>query len=238
MKASKRWFATLFLLCITGMVMAQDVIVKKDQSTIMSKVLEITNTEIKYKKWSNQDGPTYSINRSEVISINYENGEMETFSNNASSPTNANQQPTLRADAGFMTAYGGSALKLNGRNLSDEEVRNLVDPQSYQLYLKGKKESTWEGICLVASISAAIGAGVMFGLKRTGGGIAFTVVDIATWVGYLVLDGTEEMKQVASEYNRQHGNYYSFHISPSLMNLEVPQVSNNCGLGITISMSL
>lgn len=237
MKTLRKLSVTLFLICLAGIVTAQDVIVMKDQSTIMSKVLEITSTEIKYKKWNSQDGPTYSIGKSEVLSINYENGEVETFSNNESSPTNAYQQPTLKADAGFMAAYGGSTLKLNGRKLSDEEVRNLVDPQSYQLYLKGKKESNWGGVCLVASISAAIGAGVLFGLKKTGGGIALTVFDIATWVGYLVLDGTEEMKQVASEYNRQHGNYYSFHISPSLMNLEAPQVSNNCGLGMTISMN-
>lgn len=58
---------------------AQDVIVKKDGSTIMSKVTEIGNTEIKYKKFSNQNGPTYSLSISEIMAINYENGEKETF---------------------------------------------------------------------------------------------------------------------------------------------------------------
>lgn len=33
---------------------AQDVIVKKDGSTILSKVIEIGTTEVKYKKWNNQ----------------------------------------------------------------------------------------------------------------------------------------------------------------------------------------
>ena len=31
---------------------AQDVIVKKDGSTILSKVIEIGTTEVKYKKWT------------------------------------------------------------------------------------------------------------------------------------------------------------------------------------------
>lgn len=58
---------------------AQDVIVKKDGSTIMSKVLEIGTNEIKYKKFSNQEGPTYTVLSSDVLAINYENGEKETF---------------------------------------------------------------------------------------------------------------------------------------------------------------
>ncbi len=70
MKVLIRSFATLILLCITGMATAQDVIVMKDQSTIMSKVLEITSTETKYKKWNNQDATTYSTNTSEVVSTN------------------------------------------------------------------------------------------------------------------------------------------------------------------------
>ena len=58
---------------------AQDVIVKKDGSTIVSKVLEITSTEVKYKKFTNQNGPTYTIPKTEIQAINYENGEKETF---------------------------------------------------------------------------------------------------------------------------------------------------------------
>lgn len=58
---------------------AQDVIVKKDGSTILSKVLEVNTTDIKYKKYSNLDGPTYTILKTELLSINYKNGECEKF---------------------------------------------------------------------------------------------------------------------------------------------------------------
>lgn len=58
---------------------AQDIIVKKDGSTIMSKVLEIGTSEIKYKKFSNKQGPTYTIATTDVMAINYENGEKEDF---------------------------------------------------------------------------------------------------------------------------------------------------------------
>ena len=39
-------------------VAAQDVVVKKDGSTILAKVLEVNQDNIKYKKFSNQNGPT------------------------------------------------------------------------------------------------------------------------------------------------------------------------------------
>lgn len=58
----------------------QDVIVKRDGSTVISKVLEVTSDYIKYKKQSNLDGPTYTLKLSEILSINYANGEKEMFS--------------------------------------------------------------------------------------------------------------------------------------------------------------
>ena len=81
------------------MASAQDIIVKKDGSTVLSKVMEIGSTEIKYKKWSNQDGPLYTIAVSELLSINYENGEKETFD---ATPTQASasqsqQQPQAKS---------------------------------------------------------------------------------------------------------------------------------------------
>lgn len=69
-------------ICLTGTVLPQDVILKKDNTTVLSKVLEVTSTEIKYKKWSNQEGPTYSISLSEITSINYQNGETDRFTDN------------------------------------------------------------------------------------------------------------------------------------------------------------
>lgn len=64
-------------VCSNGL--AQDGIVKKDGSTILSKVLEVNTSEIKYKKYSNLDGPTYTILNTELLSINYKNGESEKF---------------------------------------------------------------------------------------------------------------------------------------------------------------
>ena len=83
MKQHESLLLVVLLVCSAGTAVAQDVILKKDNTTVLSKVIEVTSTEIKYKKWSNQDGPTYSIDRSEVTSINYQNGDVDKFNDNA-----------------------------------------------------------------------------------------------------------------------------------------------------------
>ena len=107
----KQLLVMFMLLCSTA-VFAQDVIVKKDGSTILAKVLEVNTKDIKYKKHSNLSGPTYTINKSEIMSINYENGEKDTFYNNDTNKIQVEQTPK-NADALFpirpLLAKEGSA---------------------------------------------------------------------------------------------------------------------------------
>lgn len=58
---------------------AQDVIVKKDGTKIESKVMEVGESEVKYKKYSNQNGPLYTISTRDLQCINYEDGSKDTF---------------------------------------------------------------------------------------------------------------------------------------------------------------
>ena len=71
----------------TSFAFSQDVIVKKDGNTIVSKVVEVTPEYIKYKKFSNPQGPTYSVKIEDIASVNYENGDKDTFSEQPSPAT-------------------------------------------------------------------------------------------------------------------------------------------------------
>lgn len=59
--------------------LAQDLIVRRDSARIEARVTEISATEIRYKRTSNPDGPTYILPLEAVRSIRYANGEEETF---------------------------------------------------------------------------------------------------------------------------------------------------------------
>lgn len=68
----------LFLL-LSGAAFGQDVITLKKGEQIKSKVTEVSDAEIKYKKFDFQEGPTYTLKKPEVLSIKYSNGEEEVF---------------------------------------------------------------------------------------------------------------------------------------------------------------
>lgn len=79
---------TLLLFLITTLHgLAQDIIIKNDKSEIKSKVTEITETSVKYKKWENLDGPVYSISKSQVFMIIYQNGNRELIESTPGSST-------------------------------------------------------------------------------------------------------------------------------------------------------
>ncbi len=66
-------------LGLTVSLSAQDLIVKADATQVEARVLEISPEQIRYKRFSNPDGPTYVLPVSAVDYIRYANGETESF---------------------------------------------------------------------------------------------------------------------------------------------------------------
>jgi hypothetical protein len=90
------------------------VIVKKDGSTIVCRVVEVSATEITYKKWSDLNGSNYVMDKSLASAINYENGKKENLSEatNLYAPGNQNDgvqqyndRALLRIDAASNNPY-------------------------------------------------------------------------------------------------------------------------------------
>lgn len=75
----KKFFLALFLSYFSHTVFAQDIITFADGKTVEAKVLEVTQDEIKYKKYRYQEGPLYSVDKSTVKQIKYAYGEIEKF---------------------------------------------------------------------------------------------------------------------------------------------------------------
>ena len=74
----KRVFILTFLL-VSAEMSAQDLIIKSDGEEIKAKVLSVEEHKVSYKKWTNQNGPTYSLNTDNIFMIKYENGEKDVF---------------------------------------------------------------------------------------------------------------------------------------------------------------
>ena len=109
----KGLISLLFLLsCGVWDAAAQDLIVKKDGTNVEAKVLEIGEKDIKYKKASHLDGPTYLVSVANVVYIRFEDGSTDIFSQEdydrlaaeAKNPT-PQKQPKRSAPSAFAGRY-------------------------------------------------------------------------------------------------------------------------------------
>ena len=76
----KKFILSLALVLAASLsALAQDIIILKNSEKIEAKIVEISSTEIAYKKADYTDGPTFRLDISEVSSIIYANGEVQAF---------------------------------------------------------------------------------------------------------------------------------------------------------------
>ena len=120
----KGLISLLFLLsCGVWDAAAQDLIVKKDGTNVEAKVLEIGEKDIKYKKASHLDGPTYLVSVANVVYIRFEDGSTDIFSqedydrlaaeakNPAPQKQSLSRDVTSRATISTRTACGASSSR-------------------------------------------------------------------------------------------------------------------------------
>jgi hypothetical protein len=113
----KKSILLFVLVCATFQLMAQnqpaaksDRIYKADNTVIDCKIMEVTGTEIKYKKANYLDGPTYSINKTDVVTIRYANGDSEVM-NNKPAPTGATSNNAAATNDNSNVPTKGSSRK-------------------------------------------------------------------------------------------------------------------------------
>jgi hypothetical protein len=72
----------LFILfvCSSNIIKAQDTLSMRTGENILVKVIEVGTTEVKYKKLDNLNGPIFSILKSDLLIVKYENGTKDDFS--------------------------------------------------------------------------------------------------------------------------------------------------------------
>lgn len=152
---------------------AQDVIVMKDGSTVLAKVLKITKTEVTYKKYNNLQGPEYTMSISDIVSINYENGTKEDF-NPVVSQTEVQSSTDI-----FTTDVKTSDLELL-------KTYNQSIYSDYPAKIKKRKLIGWIGGGVLVAAGAAL---IYFGETcdndgLTCAGFPFIGAGVVWWAGW------------------------------------------------------
>jgi len=75
----KKILFVLFFTTISVMVFGQDIIITKDARRIEAQITEVNANNVKYKRFGSPDSPVYTILKSEISSITYQDGAIEVF---------------------------------------------------------------------------------------------------------------------------------------------------------------
>ena len=214
----KRTIFIVVLLILGGIfsLSAQDIIVLRDGSMIDANVVEISPTEIRYKRFSHLDGPTIVVLVSDVLSIRYENGTVEVFNTvpalgQTDLQTNAFQEVNMNPQLNQPTAlqnilntlpavpiagnnlkfeFGGEfwVARVNGENFSAGNIELEVTAEGAVLTLR--QTHIWPGaVGRTAGRVANIipGGGAVGGVLNTAGNVAGALGPIET-SGTIVLE--------------------------------------------------
>lgn len=109
----------LFVFLCSLTVYAQDVIVKKDGNTIVCRVVEVGQTEVVYKRWTELQGNNYVMNLSDIASIHYENGQKKNFgtTTESNSPLVLNNIPQNIDDGALLAMASKTSTKSKTKRL-------------------------------------------------------------------------------------------------------------------------
>ena len=163
----KRILLSLLLAVVfLPMMWAGDIIVTTSSERIDAKIVEVSETEIKYKRQDNLNGPTFVLSTSKIATIIYANGSVQAFEQKK-------QQPTT-------TTYGSGAI--NTSHSSDYRPGMIekkgdyywlgdtrMDEEQYFAYIQKNCEAAWDSYRLGNRLWRA-----GFGLLGAGGGIWLT----------------------------------------------------------------
>lgn len=127
MNIEKLSISVIISILISTSVFSQDKIVKKSGDIIQAKVIEIGETEIKYKLFNDLNGPTYSIDKVRLKQTIFENGRVENYTTNLRDTSLYSDQAKSAIKVNFLSPLNGY-LQLNYE-------RSLKPGRSYELAL-------------------------------------------------------------------------------------------------------
>ena len=106
----KIFIIALFCFSFIISTHAQDKIMFIDGTEILSKVIEINNTEIKYKNFADIYGPTIITLKKNIFIIKYENGTKEVFTENLIKDSPKNIQVETKLNTNYCVKKGNKII--------------------------------------------------------------------------------------------------------------------------------
>lgn len=104
-------FLSICICLVSLAAKSQDKIYRKNGKVVEAKIVEIGSSEVKYKEFSNPDGPVYVLETDVIKKIVFENGKVQTFTESIKDPERYLGQKNMAIKVNFLSAlYGYSEI--------------------------------------------------------------------------------------------------------------------------------
>jgi hypothetical protein len=176
-------FNLLLIACcfLSGNIKSQDIIVKTNGDSIRAKITEIGTNAISYKKFNDQNGPTFVENKSNILLIKLASGEIQKFTPSVANTSTISVMTNTAASTNSTTSTGtttasndgknkierdGSKYLVNGKKVKRKTVNELLGESKNPMIIAPLKATKMMGgaqkIVKLTSIPSTIGGGFTF----------------------------------------------------------------------------
>lgn len=244
----------MLLLGVT-VLKAQDTIVLRNGDELKVKVKEVSDTELKYQLWDNQDGPMYTKKVADVFMVKYKGGHREVYSSTQQAVPAATAQSQLGGlyhQYGNFMEHSNGDLILNGRKLSDAQIKEILGVSGFETYSSANSQRRH------GKVNLALGW-TEFGLGAFFAVLAYTSKSNATQSDFLIISnilflasqiqiplgyilkgvGKGRLNWIAENYNNgqsAYSNNLSIGFTPTLVCAPDAAGNRSYGLGAGVSL--
>lgn len=145
--------AAMMVACAWAQDVAKDLIYKSNNEVVEAKIMEVSSSEVKYKEWNNQSGPTFILTAAEISKIQLSNGTEKTYPAVAAQPA-----PQPAAQPAPQQAQPHMPI---GFQMNMDVEGNLSFPSGYSVVDGGERYDIKNFAC--GGINAVVSAGVRVG---------------------------------------------------------------------------
>lgn len=121
-----KYWVLIILFFSSIIVRAQDVIMKIDGDEVLSKILEVGTTQVKYKKFDDVSGSIFVLDKNQIFMIKYEDGTKDVFG--------------LNTDTVVVLVEAEKELKITRESLViDRDMKFKYDSVDHGVYFLGEE---------------------------------------------------------------------------------------------------
>lgn len=238
------------VFCMVSVFAANvDIIIKTNSEKIEALIQEVSDTEIRYKKANNPDGPMFVIKMDDVSSILYANGEVQAVEHKAQ-PVQQPQQNYggyygnnygFVAANGPMQRIGSDEYMIEGRRLKGKELNFFLQqncPIAYNYHKKWVACETagWSLFGIGIAFAGVIGAGCLgwYADKGYKQDVLFVGTAFAS-AGAALVAGSIPMIACGNVYKKRVDQVFNTYCSrPQAFHPELKLTSGANGLGLAL----